>query len=145
MQVTGVDHHTKLDLLESLGYDRVVDYETIDFTAEGILYDLILDAKTNRPPQNYTRALKPGGSYVTVGGELSKLIALMFYSLFSKKSLGILALKPNEHLQEIIRLYGEGKLQCILDGPHPFQDIPRLTGYFGEGKHRGKIVVKVED
>ena len=68
IETTGVDSGAKLDLLRSVGFDHVIDYEREDFTKNGQRYDLILDTKTNRSPFTYARSLNPDGRYVTVGG-----------------------------------------------------------------------------
>lgn len=147
-EVTGVDNQHKLQMMESLGFDHLIDYEKEDFTRNGEQYDLILDCKTNRSPSSYLRSLREGGCYVTVGGVLGRLVQMLFVanfiSLFSKKKLRILALKPNKDLGLINELFEAGKLQCVIDGPHPFEDAPTLLRYFGEGKHKGKIVLRVK-
>ncbi len=145
--VTGVDAGEKLDMLRTNGFDRVVDYREEDFTRRGAQYDLILDCKTNKPALSYLRALKPGGKYVTIGGTPAHLLRLLFWSkilpLFSSKTLRIVGLKPNRGLDFIEDLFARKKLSCVMDGPYVLEDIPRLIQYFGEGKHRGKIVVKI--
>lgn len=145
--VTGVDSAEKLAMMKSLGYDQVIDYKKVDFTKTGEQYDLILDCKSNKSPFSYLRALKPTGIYVTIGGNLGSLISVLFwskiFSLFSAKKLQILSLKPNEGLDEIAQLIIQNKISPEIDGPYPLEDTARLIQYFGEGKHKGKIVIKV--
>lgn len=146
-EVTGVDSGRKLAMMKSLGYDRVMDYEKVDFTKTGEQYDLILDCKTSKSPFSYLRALKPTGIYVTIGGNPANLISVLFWgkiiSLVTTKRLQILSLKPNEGLHEIAQLVIENKIRSEIDGPYPLEDTARLIQYFGEGKHKGKIVIKV--
>lgn len=144
-EVTGVDSAEKLAMMKSIGYDSVIDYKTTDFTKNGIQYDLILDCKSNKRALSYPRSLKPNGIYVTIGGNLTSLISVLFWgkiiSLFSSKKLEILSLKPNKDLAEISEFVQQKKIKCIIDGPYTLEDIPRLIQYFGEGKHKGKIVI----
>lgn len=146
-KVTGVDSEEKLAIMKLLGCDQVIDYKKVDFTKTGETYDLILDCKTGKSPFSYLRALKPSGSYVTIGGHPSNLIFVLFwskiFSLFSTKSLQILSLKPNEGLNEIAQLVIQNKIRPEIDGPYPLDDTARLIQYFGDGKHKGKIVIKV--
>lgn len=146
-EVSGVDSGEKLAMMKSLGYDQVIDYKKVDFTKTGEQYDLILDCKTNKSPFSYLRALKPTGTYVTIGGNLTNLISVLFwskiFSLFSSKRLRILSLKPNEGLDEIAKLVIQHKITPEIDGHYSLEDTPRLIQYFGEGKHKGKIVIKV--
>jgi len=67
VEITGVDNSGKLEMLRSMGFDHVIDYQQEDFTKNGKQYDLILDVKTNRSMFDYVRALRPDGKYVTVG------------------------------------------------------------------------------
>ncbi|NBC03685.1 MAG: zinc-binding dehydrogenase, partial [Bacteroidetes bacterium] len=147
VKVTGVDSSEKLDLMKSLGFDSVMDYKKKDFTATGEKYDLIFDAKSNRSVFKYTRSLKKNGTYVTVGGSMVRLfeIALMgsLISLFTGKKLSVLVLEPNKGLGRISKLVEKGQIKPVIDGPHPFDKIPELIQYFGEGKHLGKIVVEM--
>jgi NADPH:quinone reductase-like Zn-dependent oxidoreductase len=65
--VTGVDEVTKLDMVRSLGADRVIDYSEEDFTRSGERYDLIFDVPGNHPFSRCRRALTPDGTYVLIG------------------------------------------------------------------------------
>jgi len=72
-------------------------------------------------------------------------IALMgsLISLFTGKKLSVLVLEPNKGLGRISKLVEKGQIKPVIDGPHPFDKIPELIQYFGEGKHLGKIVVEM--
>lgn len=144
--VTGVDSGPKLEMMQELGFDEVLDYKQTDFTKTGKKYDLVLDAKSTRNPGDYKRALKTGGRYVTVGGTNGKLFRLFLNSKLSGsgKQLKILPLKPNEGLDKISEFYAGGQLKPIIDGPYPFAEIPRLLRYFGEAHHAGKVVVTMD-
>lgn len=148
-EVTGVDTGNKLKKMRSIGFDHVVDYKECDFAKSGQKYDLILDAKTSRSAFDCLRALSNNGTYVTVGGHLNRLIEILIVkpllSIFSKKSLHIVALKPNKDLDYINKLYLDKKIQPIIDGPYELGEAPRLIQYFGEGHHMGKVVIKITD
>lgn len=147
-KVTGVDSGEKLDLMKSLGYDRVIDYKKADFTETGEKYDLILDAKSNRSVFKYARALRKDGTYITVGGSMRRLLEISLLgsllSLSARKKLSVLSLKPNKGLGQISKLVEEGQIRPVIDGPYEFEEIPKLIQYFGEGKHLGKIVVEIK-
>ncbi|RAJ13674.1 NAD(P)-dependent alcohol dehydrogenase [Arenibacter echinorum] len=144
-EVTGVDSQEKLAMMTSLGYNHVIDYKKVNFTKAGETYDLILDCKTNKAALSYLKALKPNGAYVTIGGKLSGLLKVLlwgkFAPLFSSKKLKVLALKTNIGLDYIIELLTQHKIQCQIDGPYPLEDAGRLIQYFGDAKHKGKIVM----
>ena len=146
-ETTGVDSGAKLDMMRSIGFDHVIDYEREDFTDNGQQYDLILDTKTNRSPWRYARSLRPHGVYVTVGGHLSRLLQALFLgpliSLLTQKRIRIVALRPNKDLNRVNELFQAGKLECVLDGHFDLGDVPEAIQLFGAGRHKGKVVISV--
>ena len=82
VEVTGVDSTEKQDFLRSVGFDHVIDYSQEDFTKTGLCYDLILDVKTTRSPLACASALKPDGTYVTVGGSTPRLVQCLLLGLW---------------------------------------------------------------
>lgn len=147
--ITVVDKGEKLALLKSLGATQCIDYTKEDFTKNGQTYDLILDAKTNRPISDYLRALNPDGKYVTVGGDLSRLLKIFlsmpWINRTSKKKIGIVALKPNKDLAYMNSLYEAGQLKCIIDEHrYKLEDVPEAMQYFGRADHKGKIVISLD-
>lgn len=147
VEITGVDNASKLDLMRSLGYDHVIDFRKEDFTRKGKQYDLILDTKTNRSVFAYPRALLENGTYVTVGGDISRLLQAFLLSpvisLLFKKKISIVALKPNKDLALLNQLYEQGALKPVIDGPYPLSAAREVFQRFREGLHRGKIVFSV--
>jgi len=131
-----------------MGFDHVLDYAQEDFTKTGQQYDLILDVKTNRPVFDYLRALNPGGVYVTVGGSLPRLLEVLLMgplvSLVSKKQARVVALKPNKDLGYLTELVEAGKLRPVVDGHYTLGQAAEAMRYFGEGRHKGKVVLTVE-
>lgn len=146
-EVTGVDTGQKLEMMQRLGFDHVIDYKKQDFTRNGKQYDLIIDAKTTRSPHAYLRSLPPGGRYVTVGGKLSRLLQLVllkgWISRRHQRQMHILSLKQNKDLDYIHGLYSTSQLKPVIDGPYTLQETPWAIRYFGDGKHQGKVVIRV--
>ncbi len=146
-EVTGVDSKNKLDMMKSIGFDHVIDYEKINFTKNGKEYDLILDCKSNRTAFSYLRSLKQNGRYITIGGKISSLLGIFILgkviTRFSTKITKVLMLKPNKGVDKFIELFNQNKITTQIDGPYSFNEIPRLIKYFGEAKHIGKVIVKI--
>lgn len=144
-EVTGVDRTEKMGMLRSMGFDHVIDYTQEDFTKNGKQYDLILDVKTNRSIFKYLRALRSGGSYVTVGGSMGRLFQALvlgpLISLLFRKNVRIVALKPNKDLAYMNELFESGKMKPVIDGPYKLSEVPLAMRHFGEGRHKGKVVI----
>ncbi len=145
VEVTGVDRPEKLDLMRSLGAAHVVDYTQEDFTRSGQRYDFILDVKTGRSILDCARALGSRGIYVTVGGSTARLLQSLllgpWISMTTNKRMRLLVLKPNEGLADMKELFDAGKVVPVIDGPYELSEVPRALRYFGEGSHRGKVVI----
>jgi NADPH:quinone reductase-like Zn-dependent oxidoreductase len=146
-EITAVDSESKLEMLRSLGADHVIDYRKEDFTKSGKEYDLILDVKTNRSLFDIARALKTGGTYVTVGGSIGKLLQALFVSpwikLTKKRKISIVALKTNKDLLYMNELFESGKLKPIIDGHYKLEDTPAAMQYYSTAAHKGKVVISV--
>lgn len=146
-EVTGVDSKNKLDMMKSIGFDHVIDYEKINFTKNGKEYDLILDCKSNRTVFSYLRSLKQNGRYITIGGNITSLLGIFILgkviTRFSTKTTKVLILKPNKGVDKFIELYNKNKITTQIDGPHSFNESPRLIQYFGDAKHSGKVIVNI--
>ena len=137
VEVTGVDSAAKLDLLRSMGFDKVIDYTREDFTRNGLRYDLILDVKTNRSIFDYMRALSPGGTYVTVGGSMIRLLQIAcvgpLISMTSKKAMRVVMLKQNKDLAYMCELFEAGKLKPVIDRLRRLDELPEAMRSFGAG------------
>ncbi len=149
VEATGVDSSGKLDMLRLMGFDHVLDYTQEDFTKNEQHYDLILDVKTNRSILDYLRVLSASGVYVTVGGSTARLSQALLLgpliSIVSKKRVRIVLLKPNKDLSYVTELFEAGKVKPVIDGRYKLSEVAEAMRYFGEGNHKGKIVITVEE
>jgi len=148
VEVTGVDSSGKLDMMRSMGFDHVIDYKQEDFTKNGQHYDLILDVKMNRSIFDYTRVLNRNGIYVIIGGSMVRLLQALFLrtwiSMISKKKICFVALKSNKDLDYMNELFETGKVKPVIDGHYMMDEVPKALRHFGEGVHKGKVVITVE-
>lgn len=145
-ELTGVDHTGKLDMMRAAGFHHVMDYTREDFTASGTQYDLILDAKSNRSPFRYVRALKAGGRYVTVGGSIPRLIQMLLFRRLAargNRQLKLVVLKANKDLPYMNQLYEAGKLKPVIDGPYPIEEFRSAFRLYGRAEHKGKVVITI--
>ena len=149
LEVTGVDSAEKLEAMRSWGFDQVIDYRTEDFTRNGQQYDLIIDAKTDRTPADYERALNPNGVYATVGGHVFKLARIAFSRLrlnrARDKQLRVIALQANRDLPYFNELFEAGTFQPVIDTVFGFtdEDVRTAFHHFEAAAHKGKIVVRL--
>jgi len=147
-EVTGVDSTRKLDMMRSIGADKVIDYTKEDFTKNKQRYDLILDFAAYHSIFDYKRALSPKGIYVMVGGSMAALFQAVFLgpliSMTGSKKMGILAHKPNKGLDFMKELFEAGKVVPVVDKRYPLSEVAEALRYFGKGHARGKVVITLE-
>lgn len=148
-EVIGVDSTRKLDMLQLIGADQVIDYTQEDFTKNGQRYDLILDVAGFRSIFDYKCALSPKGTYVMVGGSMARIFQVMFLgpwiSKTESKKMGILIHKPNKNDQNFMKeLFEAGKVVPVIDRRYPLSEVAEALQYLGEGHPKGKVVISVE-
>jgi NADPH:quinone reductase-like Zn-dependent oxidoreductase len=148
VNVTGVDSEAKLGMMRALGVDHAIDYRREDFTRNGRRYDLVLDTKTTRSPLEYLRALTPGGTYVTVGGDMGRLLQIAVAGLgvrmTLRKSLRLVTLAQNKDLTYLGERCQAKELVPVIDGPYPLRDVREAFRRFGAALHHGKVVIAIE-
>ena len=141
-EVTAVDRIEKFDMMRTLGADHLIDFTKEDFTKNGRQYDLIFDVKTTRSIFDYTRVLRPEGTYVTVGGKTLRILQLLlFKKLVGKFHIHMVGYKANKDLKYLVALFEGGKLMPVIDRCYPFEKTADAFRYFGKGRFRGKIVI----
>lgn len=144
-RVTGVDRTDKLKFMEELGADQVIDYTRESLAARQDEFDLILDFVARRPFWSYKKALRKGGRYVLVGGDLSALLLAAFVApLFSTsaREYGMYVTKPNLAGHEAVaQLVRSGQVRPMIDKIFPLSEAPAALAYLAAAHVRGKVVV----
>ena len=148
-EVTAVCSTRNLEMVRSLGADRVIDYTREDFVESGLKYDLILATAGYRSLYDYRRVLASGGMYVASGGEIAQVFQPMFLgpllSIEGRKMIS-LAMKPNkEDLKYIKELIEAGKVKPVIDKRFLLEQVADAMQYYGKGHARGKVIVSMMD
>jgi len=126
-EVTGVCSTANLELVKSLGADRVIDYTKEDSPGPGTQFDFMLDAvgkfKTSGLKVACRKALAPGGVYASIDdGNL---------------------LLDSRRLDLMRELVEAGHITPVVDRCYPFEQIVEAHRYVGAGHKRGGVAVTV--
>lgn len=147
-EVTGVCRTSKMEFVLDLGADYVLDYTKEDFTQNGKTYDIIIDVMAYHPALDYRRSLSPTGHYVMLGGKsalVNKMLLLgIWTSMTSQKKMGLLLLRANKQLDEIITLFEQAKVTPVIDQCFPLSQGVEAFSYYAQGYAKGKIVITME-
>ncbi len=151
-EVTGVCSTRNVDMVRSIGADRVIDYIQEDFTQGKQRYDFILDNVANHSLSDTRRALAPNGKLQsnngTSGGRwvgtLGTVIKTAATSMFERQQLGPTVKFPNrEDLVVLKGLIEAGKVTPVIDRTYSLSGTAEAIGHVGEGHARGTVVISV--
>jgi NADPH:quinone reductase-like Zn-dependent oxidoreductase len=150
--VTGVCSTSKVDLVQSLGADHVIDYTREDIAGGARRYDVIIDIGGHRSLTHLRRALTPRGTLVIVGSEtggrwlggFDRSLRAPVLSLFVGQKLR--ALINSENAQDLVALTDlieSGAVTPAIDKTFPLSDAAAAIQYMQDGHARGKVVVTI--
>jgi NADPH:quinone reductase-like Zn-dependent oxidoreductase len=142
-RVTGVCSTANLDLVRSLGADAVIDYTREDFSADGPIYDAIIDTVGKSGFKRANRALKRGGAFLEVlfSGATP---AWMWAGLTGRaKVVGGVAEAQSGDQMMLKQLIEAGKLRTVIDRRYPLEQIAEAHRLAESGRKKGHVVVLI--
>ena len=144
-EVTGVCSTTNIELVKSLGADKVIDYTNEDFTQSGQTYDIIFDTTGKSPFSGCLKSLKQNGIYLrAVHMALSSVVRGLWTSMTSsRKVIGGVATELKENLVFLKELVEAGKLKPVIDRRYPFEQIAEAHKYVDKGHKKGNVAITV--
>ena len=147
-EVTGVCSTRNVDMVRSIGADRVIDYTREDFTKVRQRYDVIFDCIGNHSLSACRRVLNTHGVCVIVGGPsnvwivLTRALKALVLSWFVNQQFGMFIAKLNkEDLAVISELMESGKVTPVIDRRYRLAEVPEALRYLEERHARGKVVI----
>jgi NADPH:quinone reductase-like Zn-dependent oxidoreductase len=120
--VTGVCSTANVELVKSLGADRIIDYFKEDVTKDGQTYDVVFDAVGKISSSQAKNLLKENGAFLTVQSTTREEI---------------------ENLVAIKELVEAGKLKAVIDKRYPLEEVAEAHRYVESGRKKGNVVIAV--
>ncbi len=146
-EVTGVCSTANLELVKSLGADKVIDYTSEDFTRTGQAYDFIFDAVGKSSFSRCRGSLKKGGAYLATVPSPGFTFQLLWTSIFGSKKAVMTApglMKPGERTKDLVFLRGlieAGELKAVIDKRYRMEQIADAHRYVEKGHKKGNVVI----
>ena len=142
VEVTGVCSTENVELIKSIGADKVIDYTKEDFTKNSDTYDVIFDTVGKSSFSDCMKALKKEGTYLQTVAMPGLLIRMMWASMTSsKKLIGGTAAPKTEDLMFLKKLVEAGKIKVVIDKIYPLEQIVEAHRYVDKGHKKGNVVI----
>ena len=150
--VTGVCSTRNVEMVLSIGADRVIDYTKDDFTKSGVQYDFILDNVSNHSLTDLRRVLTPTGTLIPNGGGFDnrwlasggRIVRAAVLFQFGGQTLGNFLVSSNHaDLVVLAELIEAGKVMPVMDRTYPLSETAQAIDHVGKGHARGKVAITV--
>jgi NADPH:quinone reductase-like Zn-dependent oxidoreductase len=142
--VTAVCSTKNVELVKSLGADRVIDYTHEDFTNNSQTYDVIFDAVGKESFRRCRGSLRQGGSYLATDGFRNLILALWTSRIGDKRV--IFQIPPRYTKQDVIflkELVEAGRYRAVIDRRYELEDVVEATRYVETEQKTGNVVLTV--
>jgi len=142
--VTAVCSTNNVNLVRSLGADKVIDYTQEDFTKSGETYDVIFDAVGKHSFSRCRDSLKRGGAYVATDGFQNLILSLWTSRIGDKRVL--FPIPPHYTKKNVLFLKGlieAGKYRAVIDRRYPLEQVAAATRYVETHQKTGNVVLTV--
>jgi NADPH:quinone reductase-like Zn-dependent oxidoreductase len=149
-EVTGVCSTTNIELVKSLGADKIIDYTKEDFTKTDQTYDFIFDVVSKSSFSRCKGSLKQRGVYIRTMPTLAFFIQVLWTSIFGSKKAMIAApgLRPSSEKSKDLAFLKElieaGEKKSVIDRRYPLEQITEAHRYVETGHKKGNVLMIVE-
>jgi NADPH:quinone reductase-like Zn-dependent oxidoreductase len=142
--VTGVCSTSNVEMVKSLGADRVIDYTQEDFAKGGATYDVVLDAVGKSSYSRCKNALKSDGLYLATLPTIAIVFQTIWTSMVGGKRVKFGDARGKaENLRFLGDLADAGKLRAVIDRRYPLEQIVEAFRYVERGHKKGNVVITV--
>jgi NADPH:quinone reductase-like Zn-dependent oxidoreductase len=142
--VTAVCNTKNVELVRSLGADEVIDYLHEDFTKNGEMYDVVLDAVGKHSFLRSRGSLKPGGLFVATDRLINVVHALWTRRVGDRKVVFANPKPTKEDITFLRRLIEAGEYRAVIDRSYPLEDVVEAARYVETWQKTGNVVLTVD-
>jgi 2-desacetyl-2-hydroxyethyl bacteriochlorophyllide A dehydrogenase len=142
--VTAVCSTTNIDLVKSLGADKVIDYKKEDFTKNGETYDVIFDAVKTISISRTLKSLNKKGVLILSAAMAKEMLQGIWVSITNsiKVVTGVISHKAEDiiFLKEFMEA---GKLKPVIDRTYSLEQMAEAHAYVESGHKKGNVAIKL--
>jgi len=149
--VTAVCNTKNMELVKSLGANKVIDYTKEDFTKDDQKYNFVFDTVGKSSFFKCKQLLQPGGVYISSDlGYMSQNVFLPLITpiikpiIGNKKTIFPLPTDCKGSILLIKKLIEKGKFKTVIDRKYPLEQIVEAYRYVEKGQKIGNVVITVE-
>ena len=143
-EVTGVCSTSNLEMVKSLGADKVIDYTKEDFTKNGQTYDIIYETVGKSSFSDHMSSLKEEGIYLAGNPPMSSMVQMQWTSMRSSKEIKFgPVFGSKEDLIFLKELCEAGKIKPVVDRTYPLEQIAEAHRYVDKGHKKGNVIITV--
>lgn len=143
-EVTAVCSTRNVELVQSLGADRIIDYTVQDFTKDTSVYDIVFDAVGKQSFSSCKNSLNPNGVYVTTLPDPDSVVqSVLSFLVPGKKSKLIVAQSSGQDLAYLKELIEAGKMRSIIEHTYPLSELAAAHTVSEQGHVVGKLAIAV--
>ena len=141
-EVTGVCSTSNIDMVKSLGADKVIDYTKEDFSKNGEIYNVIFDTVGKSTFSDCIESLQKEGVYLQAVALPPTSLQMRWISITSSKTLiGGTAVPKAENLKFLNELIEKGEIKPVIDRTYPIEQIVDAHTYVDKGHKKGNVVI----
>jgi NADPH:quinone reductase-like Zn-dependent oxidoreductase len=150
--VTAVCNTENIELVKSLGANKVIDYKKEDFTKDEEKYNFVFDAVGKSSFFKCKQLLQPGGVYIS--SDLGYMAQNIFLPLITpiikpmignKKTVFPIPTDIRGSIFLIKKLIEQGKFKAVIDRKYPLEEITKAYWYVEKGQKTGNVIINVEN
>ena len=142
--VTGVCSTANIDLVTSIGADKVIDYTNEDFTQNGEVYDVIMDTVNTISVSRSLKSLSKNGIMILSAAGMTEMMQGKWISTTSNRQvlMGVIA-HSKADIEFLKQLIDAGKYKAVIDKTYSLSQIAEAHAYVEQGHKKGNVAVEV--
>jgi len=145
-EVTGVCSTTNIELVKSLGADKVIDYTKEDYTKTGQTYDIVFDTVGKSSFSRCKSSLKQNGRYLNTEPALAFMLQTLWTSKVGSKKAIFGPPPSGEKTEDLVflkELIEAGKIKAVIDRRYPLEEIAEAHRYVEKRHKKGNVVITI--